>query len=131
MEKYTNSKKGEIMNKLKELGREGEERAAVYLDSRGYEILERNFRCSFGEIDIIAMDGDTLCFIEVKTRRNFRFGTPAEAVTERKQMHLQRCAHVFMRRYRGKYRDIRIDIIEVIADRGSFFVRHLVGGRSA
>ncbi len=119
------------MKKYLKLGRNGEERAAVYLDSKGYEILERNFRCPFGEIDIIAMDGETLCFIEVKTRRSLRFGTPAEAVSRRKEMHIRRCAHVFMSRFRGQYKDVRIDIVEVLENCGRYYVRHLAGGRSA
>ena len=119
------------MNHLKKLGREGEEKAAVYLDARGFEILERNFRCRFGEIDIIAMDGDTLCFIEVKTRRNCRFGLPAEAVSRQKMLRVQRCAYAFLQRFRGQYREIRADIAEVMVIGNSYYIRYLPGGRSA
>lgn len=119
------------MNQERNLGFQGEERAAVYLDSLGYEILERNFRCTFGEIDIIAMDGETLCFIEVKTRSDLRHGMPAEAVSHQKIQRIKRCAHVYMRRYCGEYRDVRIDIVEVLSGDGGFYVRHLIGGRGA
>ncbi|MBR2779133.1 MAG: YraN family protein [Firmicutes bacterium] len=120
------------MNRKKKLGMEGEERAAVYLDHKGYELLERNFRCRWGEIDIIALDGETLCFIEVKTRNSVRHGLPAEAVGRRKMMRLQRCAHVYMERFGGRYRDVRFDVVEVIKlNPRRFAVRHLPGGRTA
>jgi putative endonuclease len=75
-----------------EFGRAGEERAAQHLSARGYEILERNWRCSQGEIDIVAAREDLLCVIEVKTRRSDRFGHPFEAVDERKRRRLWRLA---------------------------------------
>ena len=75
-----------------EFGRAGEERAAQHLRARGYEILERNWRCSQGEIDIVAVHDDLLCVIEVKTRRSDRFGHPFEAVDERKRRRLWRLA---------------------------------------
>ena len=119
------------MKQMTKLGRAGEERAAVYLDSKGFEILERNFRCRFGEIDIIAMDGDTLCFIEVKTRRNRHFGLPAEAVSGQKMLRIQRCAYTFLQRFRGEYKEIRVDIVEIMLIGNTFYIRHLPGGRSA
>ncbi len=111
------------------LGRYGEERAAVYLDRKGYRILARNFRCRYGEIDIVAMDGATLCFIEVKTRRNLRMGQPAESVTQRKMMHLKRCSYIYRSRFEGKYENIRLEIVEVLIRNGKSYIRHLRDGR--
>lgn len=81
----------------KELGRKGEEAAARYLILRGYEIIERNWNCRFGEADIIARDPDgVLCFIEVKTRRGVNAGLPEEAITREKQARYERIALCFL-----------------------------------
>lgn len=81
----------------KELGKKGEEAAARYLILRGYEILERNWTCRFGEADIIARDPDgVLCFIEVKTRRGVNSGLPEEAITPKKQARYERIALCFL-----------------------------------
>ena len=68
-----------------ELGKKGERAAAAFLDRRGYEILERNYVCFAGEADIIAMDGEVLVFVEVKTRKDNQRGFPSEAVTKNKR----------------------------------------------
>ncbi len=70
------------------LGRRGEQLAADRLAALGYEIVERNFRCPAGEIDLVARWQDTWVFVEVKTRRGTRFGTPEESITPRKRAHL-------------------------------------------
>ena len=69
-------------------GAEYEARAAEFLESRGYEILERNFRCAYGEIDLIARQGSGLIFVEVKYRKNRRAGLPEEAVSLLKQQKI-------------------------------------------
>ena len=76
------------MQNRRQIGTEEEALAAVFLKAQGYEILEQNFRCRLGEIDIIARDGSALVFIEVKYRRNAAYGTPAEAVNLRKQQKI-------------------------------------------
>jgi putative endonuclease len=76
----------------KQIGDFGEDRATEYLESLGYEIFERNFRTRFGEIDIIARDGETLCFIEVKAKASDRFGSPAEMITPKKLDRIIRTA---------------------------------------
>lgn len=106
-----------------DLGKTGELKAVAYLDRKGYQILQRNFRCRFGEIDVIAMDGDVLCFIEVKTRTTLRHGLPCEAVTEKKMLHIRRCAQVYLSRHRPACRGVRIDVAEVLLYKGSFYVR--------
>lgn len=80
-----------------ELGRKGEEAACRYLEAKGYEILERNWYCHFGEADIIARDPDgTFCFIEVKTRRSVEAGIPEEAITRDKRRRYERIALCYM-----------------------------------
>lgn len=96
----------------------GEEVATAYLDKQGYRILARNFRVGrMGEIDIIGQDGDTLCFIEVKTRSGFGFGTPAQAVSGKKQATITRIAHIYMQNNRYSDVPVRFDIVELIMDR--------------
>lgn len=78
------------------LGREGEEEAAAFLLSLGYRVRERNVRFRTGEIDIVAVEGDYLVFVEVKTRRGERFGTAVEAITPAKQHQLVRLAALYL-----------------------------------
>ncbi len=82
----------------RQLGSVMEQAAASFLETRGYTVLERNYRCRFGEIDLIASDpaGNTLCFIEVKYRSGSRYGDPAEAVTVKKQRTIRCCAGVYL-----------------------------------
>jgi len=95
------------------LGRTGEHLAAEALMSRGYRILERNFRCSYGEIDLVAEDQDDLVFIEVKTRRGTAFGRPEEAVTLRKQRKLLEIAYYYLDLHTCSDRQWRIDVVAV------------------
>ena len=76
------------MSKSYELGKTGEQISAEYLTKKGYKIIEKNFECCFGEIDIIAIDKNELVFIEVKTRTDMSYGEAAEAVTPIKLQHL-------------------------------------------
>lgn len=111
----------------KSLGRWGEERAAEYLCHNGLNVLERNYRCPVGEIDIIAMQGNTLVFIEVKTRRSLRYGLPAEAVTFKKQMKYFKIAQYYMKENGIKDLNCRFDVVEVILGHdGSCRLNHIV-----
>lgn len=110
---------------IMELWKIGENKAVEYLDRKGYRILRRNYRCRLGEIDIIAVDGDTLCFIEVKTRSSLRRGFPCEAVNGKKLMHIGRTAEVYMSRYRHDLDEVRIEVVEVLYRNERFFVRHI------
>ena len=94
------------------LGRLGEELAARALTARGYRIRERNWRCTAGELDIVAEDGDVLVFIEVKTRRGREYGTPEEAVTPAKQARLVELAATYVQES-GWQSDWRIDVVAV------------------
>ncbi|WAM32550.1 YraN family protein [Caldicellulosiruptor naganoensis] len=100
------------MNK-RELGNSGEEKALEFLKKMGYEILHRNFRCRFGEVDIIAKHGDVIVFVEVKTRRSLKFGYPSESVTVTKQRHLKKVAEFFSQRKEAKGYMFRFDVVEV------------------
>jgi len=97
----------------KALGTEGEKMAVAYLTARGYRIRERNFRCRLGEIDLVAEEGRTLVFIEVKTRRSRRFGLPKEAVTLTKQARLRRIAEYYLLTHGGGDRPCRFDVLGV------------------
>jgi putative endonuclease len=95
------------------LGQIGEEAAVAYLKRQGYRIVEQNFRNQLGEIDIIAADGDTVCFIEVKTRNSDLFGTPFESVTKAKQRKIGQVALSYLK-YKGKSDDeVRFDVISI------------------
>lgn len=97
------------------LGRVGERAAEKYLWRKGYRIVTRNYRAAGAEIDIVAMDGETLVFVEVKTRQSFAAGAPEEAVDERKQTRMRRAAEAFVRRYRADDYDMRFDIVAIDA----------------
>jgi putative endonuclease len=97
------------------LGRRGERAAEKHLRRMGYRIVARNFRAAGAEIDLVAIDGGTLVFVEVKTRRSRAAGTPEEAVDERKQGRMRRAAEVFAKRYRAEDSEMRFDIVAVDA----------------
>ena len=105
--------------KRKELGAKGEEIALRYLKSRGYRILERNYRIKFGEIDIIAEQGDNLVFIEVKTRSDNHFGSPFESVTKQKQKQLSKVALEYISKQGCHNRPSRFDVVGIKFHDGS------------
>jgi len=96
------------------LGKNGEEIAVEYLKSLEYQIITRNFRCRFGEIDIIAYKDHTYIFVEVKTRKSLSFGRPAEAINRTKKNHLLNVAHFFIQYRRLNGCNFRFDAIEII-----------------
>ena len=97
----------------KETGGVGEKIAEKYLKSKGYVILERNYKTDVGEVDIIANDGNYLVFIEVKARRTDEFGLPAEAVDERKQRKISMVAAQYIKRNMYFNSACRFDVIEI------------------
>lgn len=108
-----------------ELGKRGEEAATCFLERREYEILDRNWKCIAGEADIVALQDDTLCFIEVKTRKDAQKGFPSEAVDTRKRSRYERIAACYLKDH--DYADVRVrfDIIAILVlgeDRA--FLRH-------
>ena len=102
-----------MTEKTKTLGKKGEDIAAAFLEKKGYNILFRNYKCSFGEIDIIAKHKKTLSFIEVKTRSTKKYGLPQEAVTPAKQAKISRVALEFVQRYKMENRAARFDVVSV------------------
>ena len=112
-----------------ELGRAGEERAAQHLTRHGYTVLDRNWRCAQGEIDIVAVYGARLAVIEVKTRRSAAFGHPFEAIDERKRRRLWALAFAWRAEHPDLARglDIRVEAIGIIgADPAVGALEHLV-----
>lgn len=110
------------------VGRYGENVAATFLARAGWQILDRNWRGQAGEADIVALDGQVLVVVEVKTRRGDRFGHPAEAVTARKVARLRRLAGQWLAEHELRPAGVRIDVVAVRAARsGPAGVEHLVG----
>jgi putative endonuclease len=97
------------------LGRRGEDLAAAFLTEAGYLVVDRNWRCSQGEIDIVAVDGVETVFVEVKTRSSVAFGHPFDAITAQKLARLRRLAAAWCAANPGDHRRIRVDAISVIA----------------
>ena len=93
------------------LGQEGEETAAVFLKSKGLKILERNFRIRGGEIDIVAQDGSTICFTEVKTRRSNSYGTPRESVSFFKKNRLIKAGLFYVAKHNLTDTNVRFDVV--------------------
>lgn len=93
-------------------GQTGEEIAGHYVVRAGWSVVERNFRCRHGEIDLVARDGDELVFVEVRTRRGAAFGTPEESITEAKQRRMAACALAYVQE-RGVRTGWRVDLIAI------------------
>ncbi len=94
-------------------GRSGEELAASYLKKNGYKVLETNYKCKFGEVDIVAQEGDTLVFVEVKTRSSRIFGLPQEAVGYRKLQHITNVAAFYRSVKKNLPTGDRIDVVAI------------------
>ena len=97
----------------RETGILGEQLAAEFLKKRGYRVLETNYRCPEGEVDIIALYKDTLVFVEVRSKRGRGFGTPAESITRAKMTHLRRVAARYGQTHTGLPAARRIDVVSV------------------
>ncbi|TDD13780.1 YraN family protein [Kribbella turkmenica] len=98
------------------VGRYGEDLAARYLTNEGFVILERNWRCELGEIDIVARDGNALVVCEVKTRRGLDYGSPLESITYRKLSTLRKLAGRWLQTHQVTPGAIRIDVVAVLFD---------------
>lgn len=96
-----------------ELGRRGEQVAADWLQEQGYALIDRNWRCPSGELDLVLRDGCTMVFAEVKTRSSLAFGHPFEAITAEKAARLRRLAAAWCHERRPGSVDVRIDAIAV------------------
>ncbi len=99
-----------------ESGRIGEDRAALLLEENSLRILERNVRYPDGELDIVALDGGTTVFVEVKRRRTVALGAPAEAVTRTKRARVVRAARRWLAAHPGRGRSVRFDVVALVEE---------------
>jgi len=110
------------------LGRYGEDVAAAHVVERGWRVLDRNWRASQGELDLVALDGDELVVVEVKTRRSAAFGHPAEAVTPAKLARVRRLAAAWLTAHDVRPASVRVDVVAVLVPPGApAQVEHLEG----
>lgn len=100
--------------KKKTIGIIGEKKAVLILQNKGFQILQTNFRCSLGEIDIIARDENTIVFVEVKTRTNIFFGYPYESVTKRKLYQIKKAGLLYCQNNHYINFPLRIDVVSIL-----------------
>jgi putative endonuclease len=112
------------MSQARELGMSGEEAAVRYLRKKRFHVVRRGFRFHRGEIDIIAYDGETLVFVEVKTRQNPDGGRPEEAVTPAKQQQIRKVAEAYLALNRIGDVPCRFDVLSLLGDPGDGFAVH-------
>ena len=116
------------MNPKDALGRQGEQLAVEHLRQDGLRVLDRNWRCAEGEIDIVAAERRSLVICEVKTRSSVRYGTPLEAVSRAKRSRLRRLAACWLVAHGVLFDEIRIDVVGVLrTESGDFTVEHVRG----
>jgi len=96
-----------------DIGKRGETLAISFLKKNGYRIIESNFRCRYGEIDIVAQDGKTVAFIEVKTKTSNRFGSPTQAIDSRKQRQVSKTALAYISQKRLTNYSARFDVVGI------------------
>ena len=110
------------------LGRDGEQAAVNYLESRGFRILDRNWRCADGEIDIVAVERQVLVVCEVKSRTSTRYGGPLEAVSRAKRARLRRLAVQWLNAHGIRFDEVRIDVVGLLYEgTGGFTIEHVRG----
>lgn len=115
-----------IKKQNKTKGRRGEALAARYLEKhKGHQILEQNYRCPCGEIDIVSLVGETLVFTEVKYRQTTDYGSPGQAVNHKKQEHIIRTAYWYMNAHPSACENMRFDIVEIVENESGSWIRHL------
>jgi len=108
--------KSERQQRKRYLGQRGEEAACDFLVKHDMKIIDRNWRCSYGEADVIALDGRTLVFCEVKTRTNMKYGDPIESVTHKKLERYWKLIHVYRSRNAIRHSAVRLDVISICVD---------------
>ena len=99
------------------IGERYERIAALFLKAQGYELICTNYRCRFGEIDIVARELGQLCFVEVKYRKSDGHGMPGEAVDKRKQQRIIRASRAYLYEHRELETPIRFDVVEILGNR--------------
>jgi putative endonuclease len=108
-----------------DLGKHGEKLAGDFLRKRKFRIVERNCRSKRGEIDIIAWDGNTLVFVEVKTRTSDDFAQPIQSVGFHKQQKLRRLADAYLSRHELPECEVRFDVVSVVEQAGKVRIEHI------
>ncbi|HEY5601001.1 MAG TPA: YraN family protein [Patescibacteria group bacterium] len=106
-------------------GREGEELASRFLQKIGYTIIAKNIRTRYGEIDLIAIDGDTTVFVEVKKRSSFFFGRPEEAVNRKKLLKIEKVGQYFIQNKPNLPKNLRIDVIAIDSSQIPAIITHI------
>lgn len=107
------------------IGKEGEDIATQFLLKQNYKIVERNFECKQGEIDIIAIDKNEVVFVEVKTRTSEKYGKPVDAVNENKKKHFVRAIKYYIYKNKLENAFIRIDVIEIYIRDNKYYINHI------
>lgn len=110
---FNTKKKSRLRKRYLGNGYKGEQIACRFLKKCGYEIIDKNYRCRFGEIDIIAVENNVLCFIEVKSRKNTDYGLPEEYVDKRKQEKLITTSYLYTIAKKSNIADRRFDVVSV------------------
>jgi putative endonuclease len=109
------------------LGRRGEQTAEQFLRAQGYVIVARNYRCTYGEIDLVVRDRDTLVFVEVRTQSGPAFGDPLESVTQRKQRQIAKAALHYVVRHGIENQALRFDVIGISWNNSAPQIAHVEG----
>jgi putative endonuclease len=109
----------DVRGKRQQFGNQGENEAARFLEQLGYRILHRQLRSRYGELDLVALDGQTIVFVEVKTRGSTSAGHPTEAITLAKQKKITQSALYFLKRKRWLHQKARFDVISIIWPQGT------------
>lgn len=109
------------------IGKYGEYKASEYLEEKNYEVINKNYYCKYGEIDIIAFDKNSkeLVFVEVKTRTNIHYGRPIEAITNKKINHLKKTINYYIMDKKAYNFAIRIDAIEILIIKNKCYINHV------
>lgn len=112
------------MNK-RAIGKIGEEKAATYLEQKGFTILCKNYKKNYGEIDIIANNKDTIVFIEVKLRNNLLYGHPIEAISFKKINKITETANLYLVENNLLNYDVRFDVVSILLENGKYIIEHI------
>ena len=119
---------GEKMTYQQLIGNKGEIIAANYLANKGFQVLEKNFKTRYGELDLVALEADCIVFVEVKTRTSTKFGVPEDSVTPQKIERLQKAGLLWLQEHPEAPDDWRVDVIALLIDARNFVldIKHFV-----
>lgn len=106
-------------------GDRGEDAALHYLRSRGFELVERNYRTRYGELDLVMRDGEVLVFVEVKWRAGLEYGSPVEAVDGRKRRAVRSMAEQYLADREPEFEEVRFDVVGILSGLGEDGIQHV------